>query len=94
MSDLFRLFKISIRITSVPPGNAPEEVREKWVGLTLPVVCRNEERPKGWAVEWNDAMEMLRKKSFGAWLWWRQNVIPMTLIFTDDCCEIASSAPN
>ena len=28
----------SIRIISVPPGDAPLWVREKWVGLNLPIV--------------------------------------------------------
>lgn len=28
----------SIRIISVPPGDAPQWVREKWVGLELPIV--------------------------------------------------------
>jgi hypothetical protein len=27
----------SIRITSVPPGEAPREIREAWVGLVLPL---------------------------------------------------------
>src|SRR5207237_5604884 len=27
----------SIRITSVPPGEAPLEIREAWVGLVLPL---------------------------------------------------------
>ena len=28
---------MNIRIASVPPGEAPEEVRAAWVGLSLPV---------------------------------------------------------
>lgn len=30
---------MQIRIVATPPGEAPLEVREKWVGLTLPVVA-------------------------------------------------------
>jgi hypothetical protein len=28
-----------VRITSVPPGEAPPWVREKWVGLELPTIA-------------------------------------------------------
>lgn len=34
-----------IHITSVPPGEAPEWVREKWVGLYLPLALR-QSRPR------------------------------------------------
>jgi hypothetical protein len=34
-----------IRITNVPPGEAPQWVREKWVGLVLPLAtCRSKPR--------------------------------------------------
>lgn len=29
-----------VRIVSVPPGEAPEDIRRAWVGLTLPIVGR------------------------------------------------------
>lgn len=29
----------AIRITSMPPGDAPEEVRRAWIGLELPLAC-------------------------------------------------------
>jgi hypothetical protein len=31
----------SIRITSVPPGEAPAAIREAWVGLELPLYRKN-----------------------------------------------------
>lgn len=34
----------SIRIIATPPGDAPLWVREKWVGLTLPIVGSNSRR--------------------------------------------------
>jgi hypothetical protein len=33
-----RTIKRSVRIIAVPPGEAPLWVREKWVGLTLPLL--------------------------------------------------------
>src|SRR5450432_2057181 len=37
----------SIRITSVPPGEAPAEIRQAWVGLTLPLL---HDRPRHFLV--------------------------------------------
>lgn len=34
----------AIRITSIPPGEAPEPVRETWVGLTLPLLYKKPRR--------------------------------------------------
>ena len=31
---------MQIRIISTPPGEAPEQIRAAWVGLTLPLVLR------------------------------------------------------
>lgn len=89
-----------IKITSTPPGGAPEEVRKAWVGLTLKVDQRNESqladvltgrkvnRKGGWAVKWEDAMLVLAVRNIEAAEWWAENVVPMDLIFTDDCCEV------
>ena len=94
------LSRTYIEITSVPPGGAPEEIRKEWIGLTLRVDHRNENqladvvtgrkvnRLGGWAVRWDDAMAALALKSVQAMEWWIENVIPMDLIFTDDCCEV------
>lgn len=30
---------MDIRITDIPPGEAPESVRKGWVGLVLPLAC-------------------------------------------------------
>jgi hypothetical protein len=36
-----------VRIISTPPGEAPEEVRRAWVGLSLPVLDEDS-RPRTW----------------------------------------------
>lgn len=37
----------TVRITSVPPGEAPFEIREAWVGLVLPLKRKNPQRYLG-----------------------------------------------
>jgi hypothetical protein len=37
----------SVRITSAPPGEAPAEIRQAWVGLELPIVRRTPQRYLG-----------------------------------------------
>jgi hypothetical protein len=37
----------TVRITSVPPGEAPFEIREAWVGLELPLKRKNPQRYLG-----------------------------------------------
>ncbi len=36
-----------IRITSIPPGEAPENIRKAWVGLEIPVRSRSPGRHRG-----------------------------------------------
>jgi len=36
----------NIRITAIPPGEAPESVRESWVGLSLPIVKGDSVTPR------------------------------------------------
>jgi hypothetical protein len=52
----------AVRIVAVPPGEAPFWVREKWVGLELPVVRHSGQRkflafgvlsmPRSWLAQW------------------------------------------
>ena len=52
----------AVRIVAVPPGEAPFWVRQKWVGLDLPVVRYSAHRkfltfgvlstPRSWLVQW------------------------------------------
>ncbi len=52
----------AVRIVAVPPGEAPFWVREKWVGLALPVAGHSGQReflafgvlsmPRSWLAQW------------------------------------------
>ena len=76
-----------IKIISTPPGQAPLEIREQWVGITIPIVDNisaiyqmgvlggKPEDLGGYTVETNVAMQELEKKSPQAADWWRKNVI-------------------
>jgi hypothetical protein len=85
-----------IRITGVPPGQAPEWVRKEWVGLELPVqedaLNPNEgiqfgvkggkpENLGGYPIHTSDAISALTKKSPRAAEWWKTNV-PLELMPT------------
>jgi hypothetical protein len=78
-----------IRITSTPPGEAPPNIREAWVGLKLPLAPKTEQGEKltamgvlsgkqgctiGYAVEGRAALERLAARSPEAAAWWRENV--------------------
>jgi hypothetical protein len=88
----------SIRITSRPEGGAPVEIRDKWVGLVLPVDSESNDvlladvrthqkvnRVGGYEVRWEDAMQALDDESRA---WWEENVFGFSvLIFQPSCCE-------
>jgi hypothetical protein len=60
-------------ITSTPPGFAPEEIREQWVGIALPI--RGYINPReGVSVIAREAMELLKDKSPGAYQWWQKYI--------------------
>ena len=77
-----------IRILHVPPGEAPEEVRRAWVGLSLPVaygpVCwqtagaisgsLNSENTPGFAVLAEDAVRILEESNPKAAAWWKNTL--------------------
>lgn len=88
-----------IRITSRPEGGAPPEIRDKWIGLTLPVVQDYEgaladvtthqkvDRRNGWEVTWDDAMQALGEADPAARAWWEEHIVGFsTLVFRKDCC--------
>ena len=78
-----------IRITALPPGEAPQFVRQAWVGLELPliqgqvetdnlpaqqVLSRQRVHPPGsYAVEGKAAIKILDSASPEAARWWREN---------------------
>jgi hypothetical protein len=90
-----------IRIIATPPGQAPLEVREEWVGLELDVLGRDDgnstgvlggagENQGGYMVWGDDAVEALAVKSPAAAHWWEQNapwVLQTRLVFKQDVCE-------
>jgi hypothetical protein len=92
-----------IRIIKRPDGEAPSAVRDAWIGLVLPVHDTSEkmhlvqvvsERPArpehdSHAVQFEDAMNVLGKKSPAARDWWQNNTRGMNhLVFQPDCCEV------
>lgn len=96
------MFQGFIRITSRPAGDAPRAIRDKWIGLVLPVheevrlpksdVVRNPkgERVVGYEVRWEDAMRILGDKHPDARLWWERAANrPARLIFEESCCKVA-----
>lgn len=75
--------KGNIRLTDVPDGEAPEEIRREWVGdVILPVVAITDEESRGvvshdevnlgesYLVPQKAAIAALRKKSKKAAAWW------------------------
>lgn len=77
-----------IRIIATPAGEAPEWVRQAWVGLEIPVedcagmgevhgVLSGKPDPSnsdGYHVNEKSAVDILRAKSFGAARWWEEHI--------------------
>ena len=76
-----------IRIKSRPAGNAPAEIRDKWIGLVLPVVEKTTSlladvmtgqmvtnRTGGYEILWGNAMEALASRNPETKEWWEKNV--------------------
>ena len=96
--------QVCIRITSRPAGGAPAEIRDKWIGVVLPVINKSNDlladvitgklvtdRIGGYAVLWEDAMSALGSYNPEAREWWQKHVGRLrflTLIFNEGCCEI------
>ncbi len=79
----------TIRIVTTPPGEAPQSIREAWIGLELPLAKSRDQGRKlavmgvrswkgifmtGYAVEGRVALEYLATRSPTAAAWWRENV--------------------
>jgi hypothetical protein len=77
-----------VRVTEVPRGEAPLEIRKAWVGVVLPTLGGN--KPKlleeygaltrnpygtisGYSIDGRTAIEMLAKYDSNAANWWREN---------------------
>lgn len=92
----------SIRIVSIPPGQAPEWVRKEWIGVEIPLPEQKSggiqvgvrggkaENEGGYQVDTSKAIEALKKKSPKAARWWEENVSLASissLVFSKDVCE-------
>lgn len=91
----------SIRIVATPPGKAPEEVREAWVGLVLPLPHQltkeesselfgdTEMSGNGYQVSTSEAFLLLYQKSPDAALWFlRHTRLTGRLVFPREVCQL------
>lgn len=76
---------MKIRIIAVPPGQAPQRIREQWVGVEIPVIEQpppgqqfgvlggkpDPRNARGYLVGTDEAIQALSKKSSEAAAWWR-----------------------
>ena len=77
-----------VRIIKRPAGQAPAEIRDKWIGLVLPVIEKTGgglfrglitgqpvlDQVGGYVIRWSDAMNALASKSLETKKWWEKNV--------------------
>jgi hypothetical protein len=89
-----------IRIKSRPPGGAPENIRDAWIGVIMPAIemhgpladvlthRREPKRNGGYGVSWTNAMRALGEGNPQARAWWESNTSGGQLIFAPECCEI------
>lgn len=92
-----------IEIIGTPPGNAPENIRQAWIGMKLPAVGRDlparkrdwvrdgHQNDGGYCVEGPVAMAALKIHNEVAWAWWQdycpQLLLGGELIFKADVCK-------
>jgi len=83
---------VRIRVVSIPPGDAPEDIRRAWVGLVLPIPTSGastgrtvgvlsgepEDEPAGFPVDGRVAVEALAKRFPDAAQWWRTHARHVT----------------
>ncbi len=90
----------SIKIIATPPGQAPEEVRQQWVGLTIPLATQEKggfqmgvlggaaKNLGGYQVLSRDALHLLLAKSQPAYRWFVENAFfGSHLVFARHVCE-------
>lgn len=91
----------SIRIIAIPPGQAPEEVRQEWVGLVIPLAPQETggfqmgvlggaaKNVGGYQVLSRDAFDLLLAKSTFAYCWFVENgFFGSHLVFAREVCEL------
>lgn len=88
------------RIIATPPGQAPEWVRQAWIGLELTISSApgiqtgitggKAENLGGFSAYGQDAIDLLREKNPQAAAWWKNNasfVLSNYLVFKREVCE-------
>jgi hypothetical protein len=91
----------SIKIIAIPPGQAPEEVRREWVGLTIPLPRQETsgfqmgvlgglaKNIGGYEVRSRDAFDLLLAKSQPAWKWFVEHgFLGSHPVFAREVCEL------
>ena len=93
----------TIRIIATPPGQAPEWVRNEWIGVEIPlteqlsgglqfgVLGGQAENVNGYQVNGSDAFRALEKKSNAAAMWWLNEApwaLANKLVFAKDVCVV------
>ncbi len=89
LSTVFKHIAHTVRIIDTPSGEAPEAVREAWVGLEFPsfepqetntsgraptgVLSGKSSGDYGYTVPAIIAFHLLREKDYAAYQWWRTN---------------------
>jgi hypothetical protein len=82
----------NIRIIAIPGGDAPLTIRQKWLGIKLPLArCPNTSSVSTdtndharqtdgnyYVVDASDALSALNKSSPAAANWWRRHIPPIT----------------
>ncbi len=93
---------MKIEIVSIPPGFAPLCIREKWVGVTIPLVSEEEAEQvrkcddsnaltaDGYIVRGVDAVHELinAQRAWEAVNFWSNPMPPCYLHFSKECCKL------
>ena len=92
------------KIIATPPGQAPEWVRQAWIGLELPlsestdglqsgVLGGRPENLGGYSVSGGVAIDLLLEKNSEAAQWWQENmpgIVYAKLVFKREVCELVN----
>jgi hypothetical protein len=90
---------MEIRIVKRPVGEAPENIRDAWIGLRLPVLPNyprivyfgSGRSVRGYSVDPTTAINLLKKANPLAAAWWLTNTPQVftperCFVFDEECC--------